>query len=62
MLDAAMWWTGVAVWTVAGCVAVLLGTDEIIDRVLSSLRLKHDFVLWAFERAQRKARSGKIIG
>ncbi|CAA2142789.1 hypothetical protein HYPP_03809 [Hyphomicrobium sp. ghe19] len=39
-------------------VSLLLLTDKLLDAVLTSLKLKRDFLIWCFERLKTKSSEG----
>lgn len=54
MLDAFFWWSGLAAWFAFGCIGILFLSDVMLDTVMASVRLKREFLQWAWERTRKK--------
>jgi hypothetical protein len=54
-LDQFFWWSGAVLWLAAGSVALLFVGERILDWSLTCLKMKRDFLLWAFERARERS-------
>lgn len=60
MLDAFLWWSGLIAWIGFGLLGLLFLSDAMLDTVMQSVKLKREFLEWAWERTRK--RSGKIPG
>lgn len=53
-MDAFLWWSGAALWIVAGSVAILFAGERIIDWSLTRLKMKREFLAWAADRIAKR--------
>lgn len=57
MLDTFFWWSGLFWWVVLGLVGALFLSDMLLDNVMQSVKLKREFLEWAWQRTRAKAQA-----
>lgn len=61
MLDQFFWWSGLVAWIALGTVGGLFLSDVLLDHVMASVRLKREFLEWAWQRTRERARKRNEI-
>ena len=57
MLNQFFWWSGLLTWIAFGSIGLLFLSDAMLDTIMSSVKLKHEFLQWAWERTRARAKA-----
>jgi hypothetical protein len=61
-MDTFLWWSGAALWLVAGSVSILFAGEKVLDWALTRLGMKLAFLQWVLDRAKARHEQTEIRG